>query len=188
LNLRITQRAFAVALLLSLAITGGCMAIEAVSVSALAGAGQVMTSRSEDITQYDVYQGHRIWQSYSRDAVYELKRDVFYGKGYSSRFNLDALMRPAAPLRTVPSIDSYLADPTKWPSIKGVVPAGAKLRVRRVMYMQDLNVHDFYYIASFDDGPIAGQEVVINDISISNGGLGNPRLYDFELLERVSGR
>jgi hypothetical protein len=53
--------------------------------------------------------------------------------------------------------------------------------------MQDLNIHDFYYVASFDDGPIAGQEVVINDISISNGGLGNPRLYDHELLERVSG-
>ncbi len=176
------------ALLLSLAITSGCMAIGAMSVSGLAGAGQVMTSRSKDVSRYDVYKGHAIWQSYSRDAIYQLKSDIFYGKLYSNGLNLDELFRPAALVGTVPkSIDSYRADPTKWPSVKGVVPAGAKLRVRRIVYMQDLNIHDFYYIASFDDGPIAGQEVVINDISISNGGLGNPRLYDSQLLERVSG-
>jgi len=148
-----------------------------------------MTSRSVDVTRYDVYQGHTIWQSYSRDAVYQLRSDIFYGKLYSNALNLDELFRPAALVGTVPkSIDAYRADPTKWPNTKGVVPAGAKLRVLRIMYMQNLNIHDFYYIASFDDGPIAGQEVVINDISISNGGLGNPRLYDSQLLERVSSR
>jgi hypothetical protein len=57
------------ALLLSLAITSGCMAIGALSVSGLALTGQAMTSRSEDDSGYEIYKGHRIWQSYSRDAV-----------------------------------------------------------------------------------------------------------------------
>jgi hypothetical protein len=108
-----------VALLLSLAITSGSMAIGAMSVSGLAGGGQVMTSRSEDVTRYDVYKGHTIWQSYSRDAVYQLKRDIFHGKLYSNGLNLDELIRPAALVGTVPkSIDSYRADPTEWPNIQ----------------------------------------------------------------------
>src|ERR1700680_222651 len=76
-HFHVIQRAFAVALLLSLAVTSGCMAVGALSVSGLAGAGQAMTSGSQDISRYDVYQGHAIWQSYSRDAVYQLKSDVF---------------------------------------------------------------------------------------------------------------
>jgi hypothetical protein len=187
LPLKTAQQAFVAPVLLSLGVTSGCMVVDALSVSTLVVAGQAMTSRSEDITQYDVYQGQAIWQGYWRDAVYRLKGDVFYGRAYSSGLGVDDLIRPGAALATIPrSIDSYLADPAKWPNIKGIVPAGAKLRVSRILYVQDLNLHDFYYIAVFHDGPIAGHQVLLNEISLAKMGLGKPRFYDPELLERVS--
>jgi hypothetical protein len=174
--------------LLSLGIGGGCMTIQAVSVSTLAVTGQAMSSRSQEITQYDVYQGQAIWQGYWRGAVYQLKQDIFYGTAYPSRLGLDDLIRPGSPLSTIPgSTDSYRTDPARWPSIKGVVPTGSRLRVGRILYVQDLNIHDFYYVGVFDDGPIAGREVLLNEISIPKMGLGKPRFYDPGLMERVSG-
>jgi hypothetical protein len=113
-----------------------------------------MTSRQQDITSEDVYQGEALWMSYRRDAVYELKRDLFYGKKYSNGLGLDDLIKPGDGLNTIPmSIESYLANPAGWTAIKGVVPAGTKLRVSRVLYIADLNLHDFYYVGLFVDGP-----------------------------------
>ena len=173
----------AIALLSSVGISGGCAVVDTTILSTQVAVGQAMTSRQQDITGQDVYQGQALWESYHRDAVYEVKRDLFYGRKYLNGLGLDDLIKPGDSLTTIPkSIESYLADPARWPAIKGVVPAGTKLRVSRVLYMADLNMHDFYYVGVFDDGPISGREVLLNQLSLARTGLGKPHDYDPRFL------
>jgi hypothetical protein len=178
---------FVVVTLGSLGCVAGCAAVNAVSVSSVALAGQVIAGRGQDITANDVYQGEALWQDYRRGATYELKHDVFYGKAYVNPLDLDDLIRPGYGLNTIPTtVEAYVADPARWPAIKGVISAGSRLHVGRVLYIADLNLHDFYYIGVIDTGPSAGREVLLNQLAFAKRSLGKPRDYDPRLLEPLN--
>jgi hypothetical protein len=81
------------------------------------------------------------------------------------------------------SIAAYNADPGGWGGIDGVIPKGTRLRMTRVIFVQTISVHHYYYIAVFIDGPFAGKLVLLNSISV--GGF-DAQSYDVEYLRPVT--
>lgn len=194
-----------VTLSVALGATGGCTEISATGTSLLALVLSVFVSGTKDVTALDTFQGQNIWKSYKRDGVYQLKRDLLYGKVFDPGRDEYELFPPwaeqgthgnkqhpewdsktgTAVQGTPMSFKEFHADPTKWGKrIKGVVSKGTKLKMERVIFEQNLNTHDFYYIGVFLDGPFVGKRVLLNVISMPEG-IGVARAYDSDYLEQV---
>ncbi len=129
----------------------------------------------KDVTYQETFRGEAIWKGYKRGEIYQLKRNIFYAQ-FHENYLCPPWAEPGAPkikatlfaklfsdpthyINSIPkSIKAFNADPAKWPSIKGVIPQGTKLMMRRVIF-QSLCPHDvFHYVALFIDGPFAGKK------------------------------
>lgn len=163
----------------------------------------IIYSDTEDVTTLDTFRGEDIWKSYKRDGIYQLKRDLLYGKLFAPQVDEHELFPPwgepdfppfthysewdSHTLQTVEvmpkSIKEFHDEPTKWGRIKGVIPKGTKLRMVRVIFRQTIDYHDFYYIAVFVDGPFVGQPVLLN--TISKDDYSRTKSYDSNYLEQV---
>lgn len=173
---------------------------QAINYPAVARAMSILpTMGTKDVTSLDTFQGQVIWKSYKRDGLYQLKRDLLYGKlFYPERDEYELFppwAEPGAPVFThysewdsktgknvevMPkSIEEFNADPTKWGRVKGVIPKRTKIKMARVIFKQYFDSHRFYYIAIFVDGPFAGRPVLLNAI------LAAKEHYDSECLEEV---
>jgi TPR repeat protein len=175
-------------------------ALSAMALSLTVGALSVAVHRDQDVTAMDTVQGQDIWRSYKRDGIYELQRNLLFGKifepgrdenelfppwsepGAAKGRRLYAMWVPGTTehIDLVPeSIAAYNADPGGWGGIDGVIPKGTRLRMTRVIFAQTISVHHYYYIAVFIDGPFAGKLVLLNPISV--GGF-DAQSYDVEYL------
>src|SRR5207253_1354902 len=55
-------------------------ALSAMALSATVGALSVAVHRDQDVTAMEAVEGQNIWRSYKRDAIYELQRNLLFGK------------------------------------------------------------------------------------------------------------
>ncbi len=167
----------------------------------------------QDVTNGGYFHGEDIWKSYKRNGIYQLKRDLFYGRAFSpeyqdiyyegelfppwgepgepraSRF-VDRDSRTGRSFEVVPeSIKAFNNNPKEWPHIKGVIPKGTRLRMWRVLLYKPLNLCPLdrpariYYIAVLMDGPFADRSVLLNRISA--GGIFDVNSVDSSYLEQV---
>lgn len=179
-------------------------ALSAMALSLTVGALSIAVHRDQDVTAMETVQGQDIWRSYKRDGIYELQRNLLFGKIFEVGRDENELFPPwgepgAAKGRRVyamwvpgttdhidlvpESIAAYNADPGGWGGIDGVIPKGTRLRMTRVIFVQTISVHQYYYFAAFIDGPFAGKLVLLNPISI--GGF-DAQSYDVEYLRPVT--
>ncbi|MEQ1546406.1 hypothetical protein [Methyloglobulus sp.] len=187
------QRLFIIVMVLVLlGISSGCGAIATTMVVLV---GQALVSDTEDVTEMDSYQGVDVWESYGRNQVYRLKLDLVYGKIFITKFDEDELLLPRGgffgwnpetgkPIAIPGSIEAYKSDLKRWAAIKGMIPAGTRLKTERVIYEQDINTHEYYYFAVFVDGPITGKGVLLN--SISTPAASGASHINPDLLEKVN--
>jgi hypothetical protein len=179
-------------------------ALSTMALSLTVGALSVAVHRDQEVTAVDTVQGQGIWRSYKRDGIYELQRNLLFGKlfepgrgenelfpswgepGAAKGRRLYAMWVPGTTehIDLVPeSIAAYNADRGGWGGIDGVVPKGTRLRMTSVIFVQTISVHHYYYIAVFIDGPFAGKLVLLNPISV--GGF-DAQSYDVEYLRPVT--
>lgn len=136
------------------------------------GVGSTIARDTSDITKLSNYKGEDIWKYYQRNGIYRLKRELLFGKVFTIKARkeyelLPPCAEPGEPkatclLHRMPkSISEYKSDPKKWQNIKGVVPKGTLLEMKKVIFEQFIDIHYFCYIGVFIDGPYKGEPVIL---------------------------
>ena len=165
----------------------------------------IIARDKQDITAQDEFQKAKIWKSYKRNGVYQLKRDLFYGKiEYTSLSKNNELFPPWGEPGKKPftrymsrdekthrnidlnpeSIYIYNQNPSQWEHIKGVVTKGTRLKLTQVVYEKSIDFQDFYYIAKVINGSFEGESVILNSISL--GRYCEARSIDSEYLDEIN--
>lgn len=190
-----------VTVFVSIEVMSGCSS--AIGFTLLEAVGSIIAADTEDVTALDTFHGEDIWKSYKRDGIYQLKRNLLYGKVFELNRDEYELFPPwnehehgasrmgkwnsetGETVDFIPeSIEAYNSDPAKWVDIKGVIPKGTKLRMAHVIFEQTIDTHEFYYIAIFVDGPFAGKPVLLT--RMSTNGFFSAQSYNSYYLEQVN--
>ena len=172
-----------VGLVLALAIAGsGC--ITTFAVYAIQDAGHWREIRP----------GNAEWAGYVPGAVYALQEDVFladfkyYSHGPALAPGPDIRPRKRDPEWGGPTTAAeYRANPDAWPEMQALIPAGTRLktiRLRKKVYATG-DVESFVLFAEILEGPYAGDEVEITELSLHTGSGEWPLKPNPSLLKRV---
>ena len=123
----------------------------------------------------DVSEQKKLWGGYSRDAIYKLKADMFIRNRKDIPTPAESvLVAPAKNTKglcylhySVPSsLSDYRNNIDAWPDIVGVVNAGTRIQCTKLIKYTPLGFGSSLYIkAVILDGPFAGKEVEITDLS-----------------------
>jgi hypothetical protein len=163
----------------------------------------------KDVTALDTFRGQNIWKSYKRNAIYQLKEDLFYGLT-SPASGIHELIPPYGSPATIAlharhsyrdvawqydpkthktieiipkTIEDFNLNPARFENIKGVVPRGVRLRMQRVTTYYHSAPWDLHYVGVFMDGPFAGKPVNLD--VISEGSRQEAKGVDPDFLEEV---
>ena len=73
------------------------------------------------------------------------------------------------------SMDEYRSDPARWPKIRGILPAGTRVRLDRIEHHRYPGLEDWYEVTgTIESGDFRGREVNLGFIS---SGVPGSRMY-----------
>lgn len=73
------------------------------------------------------------------------------------------------------SMDEYRSDPRRWPKIRGILPAGTRIRLERIEHRTYPGLEDWYEATGLvESGEFQGRKVNLGFIS---SGVGDTRMY-----------